>query len=214
MSNIDINYLELNIRTCTDSNWLFVRVFLLYRRLVKFGFLVMNSNSSFDVFDDNGSICPVIRCVVRLRDGISVEAYYFPDYTFRVDISDVSSSLGFASNFLGNVTLRHSKQINILRSMGYDGLQRPGQISNSRCARMVQTLSLSDYSILVRYAAFLGKSKAKSLNDALANSTLEDRFRISMGLKPFSVWGKVFSLDELNDVHLFNRNIADLDSPF
>ena len=122
------------------------------------------------------------RATIEYVEGISVDGYMLPNGEFRVGMVGASLALGYAENWLTQITSRVGKASKTLERMGYTGEFIPVVCESinggGRCA---QTLSQSDFDVLISFAASEGKRDAMRLltkNSKIERATsLEPRIK-------------------------------------
>lgn len=134
-----------------------------------------------------------IPATVQIGLGLTVEGYLFPDGTFRYALEYVSLLLGYAENYLSQISKKSKKKLKVLQSIGFTGYQIKAHVSRSTGgASYPQTLSFDDFCILVEYeASEVRNPKAIALLTASFREILRSRTQEAFGLPQDSFEKKV-----------------------
>lgn len=134
-----------------------------------------------------------IPATVQIGLGLTVEGYLFPDGTFRYALEYVSLLLGYAENYLSQISKKSKKKLKALQSIGFTGYQIKAHVSRSTGgASYPQTLSFDDFCILVEYeASEVRNPKAIALLTASFREILRSRTQEAFGLPQDSFEKKV-----------------------
>lgn len=139
------------------------------------------------------SVVRAIPATVQIGLGLIVEGYLFPDGTFRYGLEYVSLLLGYAENYLSQISKKSKKKLKALQCNGFTGYQIRAHISRSTGgAAYPQTLSFNDFCILVEHEASEVKNpKAIALLTASFREVLRSRTQEAFGLPQDTVERKI-----------------------
>lgn len=134
-----------------------------------------------------------IPATVQIGLGLTVEGYLFPDGTFRYALEYVSLLLGYAENYLSQISKKSRKKLKALQGNGFTGYQIKAHVSRSTGgAAYPQTLSFDDFCILVEHEASEVKNpKAIALLTASFREVLRSRTQEAFGLPQDTVERKI-----------------------
>lgn len=79
------------------------------------------------------------------------------------------------------------KTLKALQGEGFKGLQEEGQVLGETGYQKVTTISIDDFSLLIFYAAALGKKEARILQLALNKVGVEDFIRDALGKRQLTM---------------------------
>ena len=139
---------------------------------------------------------PAVRAIpatIQIGLGLTVEGYLFPDGTVRYGLEYVSLLLGYAENYLSQVSKKSKKKLKALRCIGFTGYQIKAHVSRSTGgASYPQTLSFDDFCIFVEYeASEVSNPKAIALLTASFREILRSRTQEAFGLPQDSFEKKI-----------------------
>ena len=127
------------------------------------------------------------RATVQFCLGVEVDGYQTPSGEYRFGVNSVSKVLGYAENWLYRLTSRGGRTLKALQGEGFTAYQLEGMIADGKPgASTVSTISLDDFTVLIRYAVAKGKPEAIAFNDALVKSSLRDFCRDAFGERPLT----------------------------
>lgn len=128
------------------------------------------------------------RARVKFFDGLEVDGYRMPNGDFRVDLSSVSSVVGYASNWLSRILAdQNCKPMKALCAIGFSqNIQKTVSPAQKR-GNVAKTISLRDFNRVIAYATSRGKKAAIALQLALTEVALNDFFRDAFGEPPLSI---------------------------
>jgi hypothetical protein len=134
-----------------------------------------------------------IPATVQIGLGLAVEGYLFSDGTFRYGLEYLSLLLGYAENYLSQISKKSKKKLIALQSIGFTGYQIKAHVSRSTGgASYPQTLSFDDFCILVEYEATeVRNPKAIALLTASFREVLRSRTQEAFGLPQYSFRKKI-----------------------
>lgn len=144
---------------------------------------------------------------------IQIEGYQFPDGEIRYSITGACELAGVDRTYLIQVDKRQSKPLKVLRTKGYTGCQRSGEIKRpgKRGSSTVKTISGDDLDVFVRFAAdHLKKPKAIALLAASFSEVRRDRERSSFGLEPETPEEKIRTFEKAFDTASISNSRAAL----
>jgi len=134
-----------------------------------------------------------IPATVQIGLGLAVEGYLFPDGTFRYGLEYLSLLLGYAENYLSQISKKSKKKLSALQGIGFTGYQIKAHVSRlTGGASYPQTLSFDDFCILVEYEATeVRNPKAIALLTAAFREVLRSRTQEAFGLHQDSFQKKI-----------------------
>lgn len=141
----------------------------------------------------NQLVVRAIPATVQIGLGLAVEGYLFPDGTFRYGLEYLSLLLGYAENYLSQISKKSKKKLSALQGIGFTGYQIKAHVSRlTGGASYPQTLSFDDFCILVEYEATgVGNPKAIALLTASFREILRSRTKEAFGIPQDSFEKKI-----------------------
>ncbi|MDB9516730.1 hypothetical protein PN466_07200 [Roseofilum reptotaenium CS-1145] len=111
-----------------------------------------------------------------------------PDGEFRVSLTGASRVVDYSKEWLGRILSRSCNPVKVLQGMGFTGkIPKTATQSIRGGGREVQTISLSDFNLVIVYAASKGKKEALALQSSLTIMALGDFFRDAFGETPLAI---------------------------
>lgn len=151
-----------------------------------------------------------IRKTIEFSSTIKVDGYLIPPNEFRIGVTGASTSLGYSKQWLTTVHTRGGKTLELLHSIGYDGSRINAEVTRVQGGvAIAQTISLSDYNILIEYAVDDRKKQAKALSRALREVSLDTRLRREFGIQEMPGWLQELKMREIIESVLGNEEIRE-----
>ena len=124
------------------------------------------------------SIIKAERVDFQIAHGVFIEFYRLPCGEKRIGKTSAAIVCGFGKSYFNGLQDKAPKQLQALRSKGFDGSTIPVQIERmslgGRGLAKSETLSLNDFRSFVRFAAFdVGRKPAQAIADAFIGVAIE-----------------------------------------
>ena len=126
---------------------------------------------------------------VVLMGCLRVDTYQMPDGESRIDLSSISTALGYASNWLSRITTRKGKAYKALLGKGFTEYQSEVRVTRSgkSGASKALTVSVDDFLSVVHYAAEEQNPLAIAYLAATAKRSTIDDIREAWGEEKLSL---------------------------
>lgn len=126
---------------------------------------------------------------VELMGCLKIDTFQMPDGEFRIDLSSISTALGYASNWLSRITTRKGKAYKALLGKGFTEYQSEVRVTRSgkSGASKALTVSVDDFLSVVHYAAEEQNPLAISYLAATAKRSTIDDIREAWGEEKLSL---------------------------
>lgn len=126
------------------------------------------------------------RVVVELSKTLTIDGYEMPDSEQRVGMVGASLVLGYAKNYLSQVSEKAPKRLEALQSKGFTGYLKEATVTREEKsgASKVKTLSKADFKIWIEFEAARGNKHALALVSASIDEMLDDRFAAAFDQMP------------------------------
>ena len=126
---------------------------------------------------------------VELMGCLKIDTFQMPDGEFRIDLSSISTALGYASNWLSRITTRKGKAYKALLGKGFTEYQSEVRVTRSgkSGASKALTVSVDDFLSVVHYAAEEQNPLAIAYLAATAKRSTIDDIREAWGEEKLSL---------------------------
>lgn len=133
---------------------------------------------------------------VDLMGCLRIDTYQMPNGDFRVDLSSISTALGYASNWLSRIITRKGKAYKALIGKGFTEYQSEVRVTRSgkSGASKALTISVDDFLSVVHYSAEEKNPIAIAYLAATAKRSTVDDIREAWG-------GERLNLDERRRIY-------------
>lgn len=126
---------------------------------------------------------------VELMGCLKIDTYQLPSGEFRIDLSSISTALGYASNWLSRITTRKGKAHKALLGKGFTDYQQEVKVTRSgkSGASKALTIGIDDFLSVVQYAADEHNPIAIAYLSAAAKRSTVDDIREAWGEEKLSL---------------------------